>query len=291
MSICPLSLRLESSLVVPNLPPEVLRLCSDVQEVELLQGGAVNQCYRVIMPTGAYAFRLGVADPTKYGFDRREELEFYKEGERLGIAPKLLASDPSQGILIMEYIDGALLDKDAVRKPAVNEKVVALLHTMHAIDAPENSGEGKTIQHIRFFMEALKGHQALLPEWESFIVQAIANIPKSNKLVLCHNDLAFNMLEDKVGRVFAIDFECAGWNYRVFDLAFLCIWYEFSEQEKMELLSSYNEGISLKELNAAICLGLLFSALWSRLEVVYGNDTYQKQAEELYQKATSFVVK
>jgi len=107
-----------------------------------------------------------------------------------------------------------------------------------------------------------------------------------SKLVLCHNDLAFNLLEDRIGRIWAIDFECAGWNNPAFDLAFLCIWYKFTEEEKQLLLKTYmDKKISMDELNSAICLGLLFSALWLQLEVIYGKDSYQQQANELYQKA------
>jgi thiamine kinase-like enzyme len=110
-------------------------------------------------------------------------------------------------------------------------------------------------------------------------------MPKADTLVLCHNDLAFNMLEDKGGRLWAIDFECAGWNMPIFDLAFLCIWYEFSDEEKQDLLSCYGKGETLDALNRAMVLGMLFSALWSKLEVAYGNDRYQKQAQDLFEKA------
>lgn len=67
---------------------------------------------------------------------------------------------------------------------------------------------------------------------------------------------------------------------------FLCIWYEFTQEEKQLLLKTYTDKkISMDELNPAICLGLLFSALWSQLEVIYGTDYYQQKANELYQKA------
>ena len=138
-------------------------------------------------------------------------------------------------------------------------------------------------------MEKLREHHALPGCWEQSVTHAIKEMPAAKKLVLCHNDLAFNLMEDKLGRLWAVDFECAGWNDPVFDLAFLCIWYEFSEQEKTALLNIYQNNITLAELNAAICVGLLFSALWSRLEVAYGNASYETQAQELYDKAVALL--
>jgi thiamine kinase-like enzyme len=267
-----------------NTPPEILTIISNAKEVSLLNGGAVNECFQIVTETETFAFRLGISEPTRYGFNRDEELAFYLEGERLGIAPPLRASDPANGILVMHYIDGTLVDNLKIRSSGMLRKVISLVQTLHKVECSK-SCEGKTVQHIRFFMDKLKEKQALPRDWELFINRSIVEMP-SSKLVLCHNDLAFNLLEDKCGKLWVIDFECAGWNNPAFDLAFLCIWYEFTEDEKKLLLDLYSEKkISLSELNSAIRLGLLFSALWSRLEVTYGDESYQKQAQELYHKA------
>lgn len=271
--------------IASKIPSDILAIFPNAQEAKLLKGGAVNQCYCVRTLKEVFAFRIGVADPAKYGFNRDEELTFYREGERLGISPSLKTSDPTKGILVMKYIEGNLVDDQIVRAADILPQVITLMQTLHTIEGSK-SGEGKTIEHIRFFMKKLKEYDSLPADWEKLINHAIAKMPLS-KLVLCHNDLAFNLLEDKIdGRLWAIDFECAGWNNPAFDLAFLCIWYEFSEEEKQLLLKTYTgKKISMDELNSAICLGLLFSALWSQLEVIYGKDSYQRQANELYQKA------
>jgi thiamine kinase-like enzyme len=268
-----------------KIPSDILAIFPYAQEAKLLKGGAVNQCYFVRNSKETFAFRLGVADSAKYGFNRDEEFTFYLEGVRLGISPPLRTSDSTKGILVMQYIDGNLIDEQIIRAPGILPQVITLMQTLHKIECPK-SAEGKTIAHIRFFMNKLKEYLSLRTDWERVANHAIAKMPPS-KLVLCHNDLAFNLLEDKIdGRIWAIDFECAGWNNPAFDLAFLCIWYEFTEEEKQSLLKSYTDKkISMDELNSAICLGLLFSALWSQLEVVYGKDSYQQQASELYQKA------
>lgn len=268
-----------------KIPSEILALVPTALEAKPLTGGGVNQCYCVRTSKEIFAFRLGVADPAKYGFNRDEELIFYQEGERLGLSPSLKAFDLTKGILVMQYIDGNLVNEQTIRDLGVLPKVITLMQALHKIECSK-SGEGKTVEHIRFFMNKLKEHHSLPIDWERVVNRAIAKMPLS-KLVLCHNDLAFNLLKDRTdGRLWAIDFECAGWNNPAYDLAFLCIWYKFTEEEKELLLKAYTDKkISINELNSAICLGLLFSALWSQLEVIYGNDSYQQKANELYQKA------
>lgn len=274
---------IEVCSITSKIPSAILAFFPNAQEAKLLKGGDVNQCYYVKTPKETFAFRLGIANPGKYGFNRDEELTFYQEGERLGLSPPLKASDPTKGILVMQYIEGNLIDEQIIRASGVLPQVITLMQTLHKIECSKR-GEGKTIEHIRFFMSKLKEHHSLPADWEKLINHAIAKMPIS-KLVLCHNDLAFNLLEDN-GRLWAIDFECAGWNNPAFDLAFLCIWYKFTEEEKQSLLTAYtSKKISMDELNSAICLGLLFSALWSQLEVIYGQDSYQQKANELYQKA------
>lgn len=286
---CPwLPISLPQSSATRDVHPEILRVCPDAHDVVSLRGGAVNQCFRVSTQKGNFAFRLGVDDPAKYGFNREKELAFYREAENLGIAPPLTNADPAKGILVMQFVDGHVVSKESIRHPGVLTKVIDLIKALHSVESSE-MGAGKTIEHIHFFMGKLREHNALLECWEKSVTQAIEKMPAAKKLVLCHNDLAFNLMEDTLGRIWAIDFECAGWNNPVFDLAFLCIWYEFSEQEKIALLEAYPIKITLAELHAAICLGLLFSALWSRLEVVYGNTSYESQAQELYDKAIALV--
>ena len=54
--------------------------------------------------------------------------------------------------------------------------------------------------------------------------------------------------------------------------------------KRVNTIFIFPSDINLQELDAAIRLGRLFSALWSLLELVYGNEDYRQQAQELYEK-------
>lgn len=277
-----------------EIPPEILVFFPNTRKAELLAGGAVNQCFKVELTEENVAFRLGVNDPSKYGFDRHKELQFYKEAENLGLAPRLRGAEVSKGILVMSFIEGDPI-KEEIKEKAVLEKVVQSIQLLHTIKAPSDS-KSEIIQRIHFFIQELKRFNSLPSEWEMFIDSALNNITFfSESLVLCHNDLAYNLLLEK-GKVWMIDWECAGWNYPIFDLAILCLWYEFSQEEKKQLLTEYYGNLEKeKELDSALCLGLLFSALWSQLEVIYAmteekKNDYQNQARELFKRAKDLTV-
>lgn len=277
----------ESSVAISSkIPKEILRYVPNPIEIAKLSGGAVNQCYRVSCSKGIFAIRIGKPNPENYGFDRYREWQFYKEGERLGISPTLRDGDPSTGTLVMDFIEGPLVDKTLIRHNDGISKVADLLRKLHSISCKEDK-EPITLFFVRTFLEKLK-FLGLLPEgWEKKIQEIINQTSCSKQLVLCHNDLAFNLMFEN-DRFWAIDWECAGWNDPLFDLAPLCIWYDFSTEEKKKLLVSYfGELKQEKELDQAIRLVLIFSALWCLLEVGYGEASYQKQAMELFERAAS----
>lgn len=266
------------------LPQEISHYFPDAEEVSLLSGGDVNTCYRVKTAKETSVIRIGKPNLDNFGFDRDREYQFYLECERLGLAPTLKRIDVSNGILIMDYIDGQQVDNTLVRQLNLIPEIAKVLQTMHTVRCDEIR-EPITISYIRFQMEKLKALGYLPLGWEEAIQHTLEHTYISKELVLCHNDLAFNLLYEK-GRLWVIDLECAGWNDPLFDLAPLCIWYDFSPEKKQQLLTAYFGELKMeKELDQAIRVVLIFSALWSQLEVAYGNPNYQEQAQSLFERA------
>jgi len=244
----------------------------------------MNSCYKVETLQGDFALRIGKEDSGRYGFSRNEELKFYLIAENLGLAPHLRTYDLLSSVLVMDYIDGELVDDVLVRSENVLPKIVAALKRLHS-RAPTEYQEPSIFSFIQAQMEKLKSLNFLPEEWEGAIKKIVEESRFCNPLVCCHNDLAFNMLIEK-DRVWFIDWESAGWNDPLFDLAPLCIWYNFSELEQKQLLTLYfGELKQEKELGAAIRLVCIFHALWSYLEVAYGNESYKEQAQALFAKA------
>lgn len=271
-----------------SLPKEISAYCPNATDVSLLCGGAVNTCYRVKTAKETFAVRLGKPNLENYGFDREREYKFYLEAEQLGLAPALKKFDLAKGLLVMNYIDGPLVDDSLVRQQNIIPLIAEILQKLHRIKCKEKQ-EPVTLSYIRFQLEKLKALGYLPEGWEKAVEQILAQTSFSNELVLCHNDLAFNILHEN-GRLWVIDWECAGWNDPLFDLAPLCIWHHFTREEKQKLLIAYYGNLKQeKELEQAIKVVLIFSALWSQLEVAYGKDSYQKQAKDLFERVTNSV--
>src|SRR5580692_453578 len=63
---------IEISSITSKIPSDILAFFPNTLEAKLLKGGDVNQCYYVKTPKETFAFRLGIANPGKYGFNRDE---------------------------------------------------------------------------------------------------------------------------------------------------------------------------------------------------------------------------
>lgn len=235
----------------------------------LLDNCTDNRTYRVDNGTETFIYREG---SIKSGFDRENELLFYKEAEKLGVAPRLRESDTSKGVLVMDFIRGTEVKSEEAQQ--LLPQITALMHTLHSVKAPADATPA-ILSHIRSMAEKLK----TIPNgWEKTIEQVVTALPTPEQLVFCHNDLAGNLIEEK-GRLWAFDFECAGWNDPLFDLAFLHIWYGLDPKE---LLQSYFGNLEKEEdFTKVIRAALLFHALWSLVE------DKETQAMELYEQCIS----
>ncbi len=264
------------------IPPEIALHFPVITRISELTGGFTNTCYQIQTPDGTFAFRIGQSNPEKYGFNRAQELECYQLAENHSLAPRLHSYDLSKGILIMDFIHGTLIDDTLIRQETMIPKVANFLLQLHSIKGPINQ-EPFTISLIKKQMQLL---DPLPIGWEEIIQSTLEKMPRTNHLVLCHNDLAFNLLI-KNEQLLAIDWECAGWNDPLFDLSPLCIWHNFSHQEKRALLQAYFGNTHHEnDLDQAIRITLIMNALWSLLKAEQGDQSYYAQAFDLFAKAT-----
>ena len=66
-------------------------------------GGLTNRVYRL----GKYCLRLPGAGTEEY-IDRANEAVAAREAARAGVSPAVIAADPASGIMVTEFIDGAV---------------------------------------------------------------------------------------------------------------------------------------------------------------------------------------
>jgi len=84
-------------------------LAVPVNRIEQIHGGLTNKSFAVTMSGGKCVARFGKKNPHILGINRFCEAACQQRASELGIAPKILFSDPEQGTLMSAFIEGTTL--------------------------------------------------------------------------------------------------------------------------------------------------------------------------------------
>ena len=214
--------------------------------VSPLSGGMTNRNYRVTSGGDDYVVRIG-RDLPEHGVMRFNELAAARAAHAAGISPEVVFA--ADGVLVSRFIHGRTLTDADVRRPHMLAPLVDLVRRCHR-DIPRYlRGPALTfwVFHvIRNYAAVLReapvnplaSRMAELMTMAQQLEQAIGPID----LVFGHNDLlAANFMEDENDgqRLWLIDWDYAGFNSPLFDLANLSSNNGFSAEQDDELLASY----------------------------------------------------
>ena len=173
----------------------------------------------------------------------------------------------------MRFIEARTLTPDDIRRPDMLPRVIDLVRRCHT-EMPHHL-RGATLmfwvfQTCRDYIRTATADQGrlvgLLPE----LVEQNASLERATgpiRPVFCHNDLlAANFLDDGKS-LWLVDWEYAGWNSALFDLANLASNNQLSPDQEAWLLETYFdrpvEPSDLATLRTLRCASLLRETLWS----------------------------
>ncbi len=247
-------------------------------ELEPVTGGITNTNFRVVDGGEAFMVRIGGNIPV-HGIRRTYETACSRAAFDAGIAPELVFA--AKGALVIRWIEGKTFGEEDVRDPANLERIVELLSRLHAEGARYLRGRAPLfwVFHVnrdyghRMIDDdhRLKGEIARLAEINEELERAVGAV----ELALCHNDLlAANFLDDG-DRLWLVDWEYAGYDSTLFDLANLASNSRFDAVARADLLTSYfdrepNAGLH-RRMGAMMCASLLREAMWSMIQEVHSS--------------------
>lgn len=181
--------------------------------------------------------RLDILCAGRLAIDRENEFALLKSIQYLDLAPKALYVDPSNGILIWEYVLGAEIIFDSADTKQSIGSLGKCLRTIHSIDIPENLTD--------IFSNSMSLYHELLRDTaDAYLFKKASNL--YNELlnddvskVLSHNDLhKKNILWNDA--FYFLDWEYAGMNHPCFDIASLVRSFQLSKKEVHELSIGYS---------------------------------------------------
>ena len=247
--------------------------------VSPLSGGMTNHNYRVTTHSGDdYVVRIG-RDLPEHGVMRFNELAAARAAHAAGISPEVVFA--ADGVLVSRFIHGRTLTDADVRRPQMLAPLIDLVRRCHR-DIPRHlRGPALTFwvfQVIRNYAAVLReapvnplaSRMAELMTMAQQLEQAIGPID----LVFGHNDLlAANFMADDDGqRLWLIDWDYAGFNSPLFDLANLSSNNGFSAEQDEDLLASYFGAAADEQRRRAFaamkCASLLREVMWGAVQQV-----------------------
>jgi len=245
-------------------------------EIEPMKGGLSNEIFRVTDAAGAHVVRFGRDYPFHHVL-RERELMTARAASEAGFAPRVEYAEP--GAMVTAFLGAKTFGPDDVRKERV--RVARLVRRFHDEMPQRVTGAGFmfwVFHVIRDYARTLEaGKHRVVSDLPTYLAlaaeleQAQAPLP----IVFGHNDLLPANFLDDGERIWLIDFEYAGFNTAMFDLAGITSNAGFGDEETADLLTAYFDAEPapvLRRSHAAMqCASLLREALWSMVSELHLN--------------------
>ncbi len=207
--------------------------------VREVPGGWTNWNWRVDTALGSCLVRFSGEGSRLLEIDREQEYRVASLAAEAGLGPKVLFFDPSEEVLICEFIESDPLTREAMKQPDRIRQVARLLRAIHRL--PRTGQAFDPFDKARRWLGTASELGTPLPEEFSHLpermIQVEQNAPKHTPC-LCHNDFTLgNILEG--GPLKVIDWELAGDANPLFDLASLVMNAQLDSKGERVLLEEY----------------------------------------------------
>jgi thiamine kinase-like enzyme len=249
---------------------------SSTVEPEPLDGGITNTNFTVNDRGRRFVVRVGDDIPL-HGVMRFNEIAAARAAHAAGISPEIVYQ--AEGVFVMRFIEGHTLSEDDVRQQPNLERIIPLIRACHT-ELPRYL-KGPMLVFWPFHV--CRSYILTAREGNSRMMSSLANFAEINnklektigevKIIFGHNDLlAANFIDDG-RRLWLLDWDYAGFNTGLFDLAGLSSNNELSPDQEDWVLETYYQrpvtDIQRRRLAAMKCVSLLRETLWSIVSEIH----------------------
>ena len=185
-----------------------------------LKGGLSNESWLVTDAAGRHVARIGRDYPFHHVF-REREIMAARAAHAAGFAPAIHYAEP--GVMVSAYLGAKTYGAEDVRDNI--PRIATLMRRFHEEMPKHVSGAGFmfwVFHVIRDYARTLEtGNSRLLPQVPRYLALAgaLEAAQKPLPIVFGHNDLLPANFLDDGDKLWLIDFEYAGFNTAMFDLA------------------------------------------------------------------------
>lgn len=254
-------------------------------------GGLTNHSYKVEISDGkSYVFRLP-GEGTSELINRKDEKVSTELACRLGIDTQLLYFD-EEGVKITEFIHQAeTCNAEKLREEQTIKEVAEIFHTLHSCGESTNV-PFEVFEMAKSYEDIIVGHNVKMyedyEEVKEKIMKIKSGIDKESKIekVPCHNDSLCENWVYGENKLYLIDWEYAGMNDGMWDLADVSIEAGYNQEQDEKLLKAYfGREATVSEKHRFIANKLYLDylwTLWGKTRVPFDGDMMEEYALDRY---------
>lgn len=243
--------------------------------LEPVHGGLSNHAWQAVCDGQSWFVRLGGPDSVSLGVDRGSECALLASVAAAGLAPSVIACEPTTGLLVTRFVRGATWRHEDAQLASNIARIAQRLRVLHGLVPPAAvrkvdfaaRADGLQAQlrgitrgpaaarggpaGVAALVDAAWAAGACLHEVAATAFGLLAR--RQARPVPCHNDLHHLNLLDDGERLWIVDWEYGGVGDPLFDLASLACQHDYTAAGRTALLDAYGpaEGVDEAALAAA----------------------------------------
>jgi thiamine kinase-like enzyme len=239
-----------------------------------LAGGITNTNFVVEDKGSRFVVRIGDDIPV-HGVMRFNELAAAKAAEAAGISPPITHHEP--GALVMRHVEGRTLAPEDIAQRPMLERILPLIRRVHREMPKHLQGPALIFwvfhvvrSYARFLNDHGSAHTSKLPRLLA-VAEELERAVGPIEVVFGHNDLLAANFIDAGDRLWLIDWDYAGFNSPLFDLANLASNNALTPEDEVWMLESTfgrADADLLGRYHAMTCASLLRETMWSMVSEI-----------------------
>lgn len=264
----------------------------DISNIKSLDGGMTNRNFTFVCGGDRYVYRYP-GEGTEQLINRKEEKISTKLASELGIDTKLIYFDENSGVKITPYIKGArTMSKETFHENENIRSAAKVLYKLH--HCKQNTGISFDVFGMAAkYEEYIKQNKGTFFEDYEEIKKKVYKIKEEMgcegiQTVPCHNDpMCANWVKGTEG-MFLIDWEYAGMNDAMWDLADFSIEADLTNELETFLLNTYFDRESTENEKIRFTANKVFIdflwTLWGKTRVPFEGEWMERYAMERYDR-------
>lgn len=237
-----------------------------------LSGGLTNRNYKVEVDGVPYFVRVPGASTELLAIDRDNEYYNSKAASQAGVAPRVFYHVPAFHSMVMEFIQGKTMSKEALNQPGMPTRMAQAIKRLNG--GPRFKLDFNMFRLTEYYLSLCRERHIPIPDGYDKRMETVRRIEQAMNVkplptVPCNNDLLAENYIDDGKQLWLIDYEYSGNNDPTFELGNTCQEMEFNDEQIAEVCAAYF-GEARADMIARMKLNMIMSdvgwGLWAAIQ-------------------------